>query len=118
MSRLKARLRKFKFGTILKRSRITVTEPLGFLEFLKLKKEARVIVTDSGTVQEEALIPSVPCVVTHLRPNSRRTIAAGASILSQCCARNAPTARFNGAQFWDHNILNPMGGGASERIYG
>ena len=116
MPRLKARLRKFKFGTILKSSRITVTEPLGFLEFLKLEKEARVIVTDSGTVQEEALILGVPCVVTRRSTERPETIAAGASVLAEdsLCA-NARRA-MQMAPVWDRNILNPMGGSPSERI--
>jgi UDP-N-acetylglucosamine 2-epimerase (non-hydrolysing) len=35
---------------------IVLTEPLGYFEFITLIKEARVVVTDSGGVQEEALI--------------------------------------------------------------
>jgi UDP-N-acetylglucosamine 2-epimerase (non-hydrolysing) len=117
MPRLKARIRKLKFGTILKSPRITRPEPLGFLEFLKLEKEARVIVADSGTVQEEALILGVPCVVTRRSTERPETIAAGASILAEdsLCAN----AR-RGMQMppvWDRSILNPMGGSPSERIY-
>jgi UDP-N-acetylglucosamine 2-epimerase (non-hydrolysing) len=118
MPRLKARIRKFKFGGILKSQKIIVTEPLGFLEFLKLEKEARVIVTDSGTVQEEALILGVPCVVTRRSTERPETIAAGASILAEdsLCA-NARRA-MQMAPDWDRNVLNPMGGSPSERIYG
>jgi UDP-N-acetylglucosamine 2-epimerase (non-hydrolysing) len=117
MPRLKARIRKFKFGGILKSPKIIVTEPLGFLEFLKLEKEARVIVTDSGTVQEEALILGAPCVVTRRSTERPETIAAGASILAEdsLCA-NARRA-MQMAPDWDRNVLNPMGGSPSERIY-
>jgi len=117
MPRLKARIRKFKFGKILKNPKITVTEPLGFLDFLKLEKEARVIVTDSGTVQEEALILGVPCVVTRRSTERPETIAAGASILAEdsLCANARRAMQL--APVWDRNILNPMGGSPSERIY-
>jgi len=37
-------------------------EPLGYLEFLHLEIGARLILTDSGGVQEEACILKVPCV--------------------------------------------------------
>src|SRR5277367_298664 len=118
MPRLKARILKFKFGKILQSSKSVLTEPLGFLEFLKLEKEARLIVTDSGTVQEEALILGVPCVVTRRSTERPETIAAGASILAEdsLCA-NARRA-MQMVPDWDRNILNPMGGSPSERIYG
>ncbi len=118
MPRLKTRIRKYGLERILKDSKITVTQPLGFIEFLKLEKEARVIVTDSGTVQEEALILGVPCLVTRRSTERPETIAVGATILANedLCA-NARRA-LQMTSLWDRNILNPMGGSPSERIYG
>jgi UDP-N-acetylglucosamine 2-epimerase (non-hydrolysing) len=118
MPRLQARIRKCGFGRILKSPRIRVTEPLGFLEFLKLEKEARVIVTDSGTVQEEALILGVPCVVARRSTERPETIAAGASILAEDSLCVNARRAMQMAPDWDRNILNPMGGSPSERIYG
>ena len=61
---------------------IIMTEPVDFLEFLQLESNARMILTDSGGVQEEACILSVPCVT--LRDNTERpeTIDVGANILA------------------------------------
>ncbi|HEX9936339.1 MAG TPA: UDP-N-acetylglucosamine 2-epimerase (non-hydrolyzing) [Longimicrobium sp.] len=42
--------------------RITVTEPLGYLDMVKLEKHAAVVATDSGGVQKEAFFYRVPCV--------------------------------------------------------
>jgi len=60
---------------------IAVTEPLDYLDFLSLQQNARVVVTDSGGVQEEASILEVPCIT--VRPNTERpeTIAAGVNVL-------------------------------------
>ena len=68
-----------KFG--LKPSGIDVMEPVGYLEFLQLEADARLVLTDSGGVQEEACILGVPCVT--LRDNTERpeTLDVGANIL-------------------------------------
>jgi UDP-N-acetylglucosamine 2-epimerase (non-hydrolysing) len=117
MPRLKARVQKNRLQRILKDPRIIVTGPLGFVEFLKLEKAARVIVTDSGTVQEEALILGVPCLVTRRSTERPETIAAGATILAdeELCTNAHRALRL--PLDWDRGILNPSGGSPSERIY-
>ncbi len=56
-------------------------EPLGYLEFLQLEGGAKLILTDSGGVQEESCILKVPCVT--LRDNTERpeTVDVGANVL-------------------------------------
>lgn len=55
-------------------SRIKMIEPLGYLDFLALQKNAYAVVTDSGGVQEETSYLDVPCFT--LRPNTERPITA------------------------------------------
>lgn len=47
-------------------------EPLGYLPFLALQKYARLVITDSGGVQEETTYLGVPCLT--VRPNTERPI--------------------------------------------
>ena len=47
-------------------------EPLGYLEFISLVRGARVVVTDSGGIQEETTVLGVPCLT--VRPNTERPI--------------------------------------------
>jgi len=51
---------------------ILVTDPLGYLEFLHLTMNARMVLTDSGGLQEETTVLGVPCIT--LRHNTERPI--------------------------------------------
>jgi UDP-N-acetylglucosamine 2-epimerase (non-hydrolysing) len=46
--------------------------PLGYLDFLRLTSDARVVLTDSGGIQEETTILQVPCLT--LRENTERPV--------------------------------------------
>jgi len=63
-------------------SRWRLTPPVGYLEFTRLQSEARVVLTDSGGVQEETTVLGVPCVT--LRENTERpvTVSQGTNILA------------------------------------
>lgn len=58
-----------------------LTQPLGYLDFLKLMIEAKFVLTDSGGIQEETTILKIPCLT--LRENTERpvTISEGTNIL-------------------------------------
>jgi UDP-N-acetylglucosamine 2-epimerase (non-hydrolysing) len=53
-------------------SAMIVTDPLGYLDFLCLMKHAKLVVTDSGGIQEETTILGIPCVT--VRENTERPV--------------------------------------------
>jgi UDP-N-acetylglucosamine 2-epimerase (non-hydrolysing) len=63
------------------RVRIRLVPPLGYLDFLHLMSHAKVVLTDSGGVQEETTILGVPCIT--LRENTERpvTLKYGTNVL-------------------------------------
>ena len=61
--------------------RLVTTDPLGYLDFLNLMSDAKVVITDSGGVQEETTVLGVPCLT--VRENTERpvTISSGTNRL-------------------------------------
>jgi len=74
-------LEKYGLEAKIKAGKIRLIEPLKYLDFIKLQADARLILTDSGGMQEEALLLDVPCLT--LRYNTERwlTLELGANQL-------------------------------------
>ena len=54
-------------------SRVILTEPLPYQQFLSLELDAAAVITDSGGIQEETTVLHVPCFTLRERtPNGRR----------------------------------------------
>lgn len=69
-----------RFGIRLEES-VSLTKPLSYVDFLNLWKDAKVILTDSGGLQEESTALGVPCLT--LRENTERpiTVDEGTNVL-------------------------------------
>jgi UDP-N-acetylglucosamine 2-epimerase (non-hydrolysing) len=57
-------------------------KPLDYLNFLRLESEAKLVLTDSGGVQEEACILRVPCVTLRYNTERPETVEVGANVLA------------------------------------
>ncbi len=75
------RTKKKMEGIQLESSKLIITQPLGYLDFLKLERNAKLALTDSGGIQEETTFLKVPCLT--LRENTERpvTITSGTNHL-------------------------------------
>lgn len=96
---------------------VRTIRPLGYRDFLRLEAEAKVIVTDSGGVQEEACVLGVPCIT--LRENTERpeTVTVGANRLVGLDPARLETALAHFFAGPTHAWENPFGDGhAAERI--
>jgi UDP-N-acetylglucosamine 2-epimerase (non-hydrolysing) len=97
-------------GLTLDPGRWKLIDPAGYLDFLKLTQGAKVVLTDSGGIQEEATVLGVPCIT--LRENTERpvTISEGTNVLAGTSPERIRSA-FEGAmnrpvegrmpRFWD-----------------
>jgi len=98
---------------------VRIVDPLGYLDFLALYSNARLVMTDSGGIQEETTALGIPCLT--LRENTERpiTIEHGTNVLvgtNTASIINEATKALNGpAKRVNHDI--PLWDGhAAERI--
>lgn len=79
--RTKKRLEEFGLAGLPEAAGIIVSEPLGYLDFLGLLAGARVVLSDSGGIQEEAYVVGVPCVVLRDTTERRYALEEGCNVL-------------------------------------
>jgi UDP-N-acetylglucosamine 2-epimerase (non-hydrolysing) len=70
--RTRSRIAELGLQELLESDRIACLQPLGYLEMLGLVSAARLVMTDSGGLQEETTVVGVPCVT--LRNNTERPV--------------------------------------------
>lgn len=96
--------------------RVRATAPAGYVEFLQLHRNAALVLTDSGGVQEEACVLGVPCVIlreTTERPEAVHVGAARIAGVRSDAILAATRELLESARAWE----NPFGDGKSgERI--
>ncbi|WP_374498111.1 non-hydrolyzing UDP-N-acetylglucosamine 2-epimerase [Vogesella indigofera] len=63
-------------------SNVTVTEPVNYLDMIRLEQGAHVIATDSGGVQKEAFFHGVPCVTFRYGTEWTELVTIGANSLA------------------------------------
>jgi len=93
--RTRAKIEEFGFDDRIAGSNLKLIEPLGYLDFLRLYSGARLVLTDSGGLQEETTVLGIPCLT--LRHNTERpiTIEMGTNVLVGTDAEKIKRAAFD-----------------------
>lgn len=60
---------------------LTPLDPLGYLEFLALMTQAKLVFTDSGGIQEETTVLGIPCITLRAETERPITVAEGTNVL-------------------------------------
>ncbi|HUE81890.1 MAG TPA: UDP-N-acetylglucosamine 2-epimerase (non-hydrolyzing) [Pyrinomonadaceae bacterium] len=98
---------------------LRLIEPLGYLDFLSLLSAARLVLTDSGGIQEETTVLGIPCLT--LRENTERpiTVSQGTNTIVGTDPQriaNAAFAALDQDQPGNHRIPPLWDGRTAERI--
>jgi len=106
--RTQAKLKEFNIEVP---SYLILSPPIGYLDFIQLQKNAQLILTDSGGIQEEACLLGVPCIT--LRENTERpeSIEVGANVLVGRDADKALAAADKWLAADEFSWTNPFGDG-------
>jgi UDP-N-acetylglucosamine 2-epimerase (non-hydrolysing) len=104
-------LSKLKEFNIKMPTYLKLIAPVGYLDFIQLQKHAKLILTDSGGIQEEACLLGVPSLT--LRENTERpeAVEVGASELVGRNAEKAVSAAKQWLERSDYTWENPFGDG-------
>jgi UDP-N-acetylglucosamine 2-epimerase (non-hydrolysing) len=114
--RTRARLASFGLmGALEESPGLRITNPMSYIRFMSLVCEARLIITDSGGIQEETTFLNIPCLT--LRENTERpiTITQGTNRLVTCetlmdCVQEILGGRWISCktppEFWDGNTAS------------
>ncbi len=78
--RTRGRLRQYGL-TVADDDRFLLLEPLGYLEFLALQRQATLVITDSGGVQEESTYLRIPCLTVRESTERPTTVEMGSNVL-------------------------------------
>jgi UDP-N-acetylglucosamine 2-epimerase (non-hydrolysing) len=84
----RTRAKAAQFGIDLGQAGLEIFEPFGFFDFVRLEQSAFCILSDSGTVQEEACILRVPNVTLRDVTERPETIECGSNVLAGCDAES------------------------------
>ena len=71
-----------QFGLKINNENVRLHEPFGFFDFIALEKQARCVITDSGTVQEECCIFKVPNITIRDVTERPETLESGSNMLA------------------------------------
>lgn len=102
--RTRKNLQAFGLSGALERARaIHVTEPLSYVPFMSLVRDSKLVITDSGGIQEETTYLGIPCLTLRTTTERPITVSQGTNrlvaaeklveVVAQVTGANAPGAR-------------------------
>lgn len=100
--------KKIKEKGIIFNELIRNIEPLGFFDYIKLQTNAYCVLSDSGTISEEATILNFPAVSIRTSSERPEALDAGSIVLGGIDVENMQGAIKIAVETYDENRINPV----------
>jgi len=118
--RTRGRIDEFALGERIAGSGLELTEPLGYIDFLRLYSGAKFVITDSGGLQEETTALGIPCMTIRETTERPITVELGTNRVvgtnSEKLKQHAFALIQNASQTADARIPPLWDGKTAERI--
>jgi UDP-N-acetylglucosamine 2-epimerase (non-hydrolysing) len=89
--------------------RLLQVEPMGYLEFIYMVKNAKAVITDSGGITEETTVLKVPCMTLRDSTERPETVTVGSNeLVGTDPARLAPYLKLIGEGKWKKSGVPPL----------
>lgn len=69
------------YGMVYENHGLRLIDPIGYLDFVRAMKSARIVITDSGGIQEETTVLGVPCLTVRNNTERPITVELGTNVL-------------------------------------
>ncbi len=69
------------YGDVYNTAGLKLIDPIGYLDFIRAMKSAKIVITDSGGIQEETTVLGVPCLTVRHNTERPITIDVGTNVL-------------------------------------
>ena len=110
--RTKNNLKNFSFKNL---NKIKIINPCNYFDFLSLQKNAKLVFTDSGGIQEESCILKTPCITIRKNTERPETLKVKSNILSgyslnkiKIAIKKSNTKRLNWRNPYGFNVSNKI----------
>jgi UDP-N-acetylglucosamine 2-epimerase (non-hydrolysing) len=104
-----------KIGFVKKFKNIITSDPLGYLDLLKLQKDSSMIFTDSGGIQEESCILKKKCLILRTNTERPETVKVGGAVLLKDISKEEIMKKYILLKNKKVEWYNPFGDGKTAR---
>ncbi len=80
--RTRQSIARFNLEPLIAATNLTLTDPFGYIDFCRLTHDSRMVLTDSGGIQEETTYLQIPCITMRCNTERPITVTMGTNVMT------------------------------------